>query len=306
MLWTRVALASAALAVLGLAQDEPNEGNQYATEPPPGVTPSGDCTPFHIFVARGSDEPYPGRAHKLLARLCTDPDGELHGDGCGYEDIIYPANSSADGKDAWCLSATKGAEAGQQQMTDYAKKCPNSSLLLVGYSQGAVVVGDILGGAGGPIWECVQPERPGLSRAEAPGSNVAGVLMFGSVKHTANETYNVGGASNLDGVGARTGEHLEGLRQYANITRDYCNSGDPICAVETEDAEGKNHWNYFEIYTNETADWLASTARKERAKQPANAKESSAPPSIIGGAATSKVFLSALGVAAVSLFPTVP
>lgn len=130
--------------------------------------------------------------------------------------------------------------------------------------------------------------------------------MFGSVKHTANETYNVGGASNLDGVGARTGEHLEGLRQYANITRDYCNSGDPICAVETEDAEGKNHWNYFEIYTNETADWLASTARKERAKQPANAKESSAPPSIIGGAATSKVFLSALGVAAVSLFPTVP
>ncbi|KAL8377412.1 hypothetical protein RB595_008201 [Gaeumannomyces hyphopodioides] len=298
MFWTRVSLVSA-LAALGLAQDEPNEGNQYTTDTSPGVAPSTDCKPFHIFVARGSDEPYPGRAHKLLARLCTDSDAELHGDGCGYEDIVYPANPSADGKDAWCLSATKGAEAGQRQMADYAKRCPNSSLLLVGYSQGAAVVGDILGGTGGPIWECVQPERPGLKRAEVPGSKVTGVLMFGSVKHTANETYNVGGASHLDGVRARTGEHLEGLRQYASITRDYCNSGDPICAVETEDAEGKHHWNYFELYTNETTEWLASTALKERVSQLANAQESSASSSV---AAASSIFLSVLGVAAVSLF----
>ncbi|EJT76564.1 hypothetical protein GGTG_06482 [Gaeumannomyces tritici R3-111a-1] len=240
MFWPCLAFLSA-LAALGLAQDEPNEGNQYTTDTLPGVTPSTDCKPFHIFVARGSDEPYPGRAHKLLARLCTDADAELHGDGCGYEDIVYPANPSSDGKDAWCLSATKGAEAEQRQMTDYAKKCPNSSLLLVGYSQGTAVVGDILGSTGGPIWECVQPERPGLKRAEVPGSKVAGVLMFGSIKRTANETYNVGGASHLDGVRAREGEHLEGLRQYANLTRDYCNAGDPIWAVETEDAKGKHH-----------------------------------------------------------------
>ncbi|KAL8342847.1 hypothetical protein RB598_004280 [Gaeumannomyces tritici] len=226
MFWSCLAFLSA-LAALGLAQDEPNEGNQYTTDTLPG--PGAATSPTRA-------------AHnKLLARLCTDADAELHGDGCGYEDIVYPANPSSDGKDAWCLSATKGAEAEQRQMTDYAKKCPNSSLLLVGYSQGAAVVGDILGSTGGPIWECVQPERPGLKRAEVPGSKVAGVLMFGSVKRTANETYNVGGASHLDGVRAREGEHLEGLRQYANLTRDYCNAGDPICAVETEDAKGKHH-----------------------------------------------------------------
>lgn len=45
-------------------------------------------------------------------------------------------------------SATGGAASGVAQMTAYAERCPISNLVLSGYSQGANVAGDILGGGG--------------------------------------------------------------------------------------------------------------------------------------------------------------
>lgn len=128
---------------------------------------SSDCDEYHIFLARGSDSAYPGHQGNLVKLIC---DGL--GDDCGYENIIYPANSSFAGEGMWCKSAGIGATNGQAQLRAYAEKCPESKLIVSGFSQGASVMLDILGGGGGPGFHCWdQPFNGPLSRSEVPGSN---------------------------------------------------------------------------------------------------------------------------------------
>jgi predicted esterase len=56
-------------------------------------------------------------------------------------------------------------------MTAYAEKRPNSKLILVGYSQGAQIALDILGGAGGILFNgCIEPPIPALDRSTSPGN----------------------------------------------------------------------------------------------------------------------------------------
>ena len=124
------------------------------------------CDDIRVFSIRGSDEPYPGRGGAMLGVMCSLFEDE--GVSCDYEDVVYPANISFSG--IFCESANTGALAGQAQMTEYAQRCPDSKLVLMGYSQGAGVAGDILGGGGGPIFGCEQARNPPLSRDTAPGS----------------------------------------------------------------------------------------------------------------------------------------
>jgi hypothetical protein len=125
---------------------------------------SSDCSPYHVFITRGSDEPYPGRLGNVTSQICK----EL-GD-CTFENIEYPAKSTAWGADEWCQSAGKGAANGQGQLKAYAEKCSDSKLILLGYSQGGSVAQDILGGGGGQVFECTQDTNPALDRSSSPGS----------------------------------------------------------------------------------------------------------------------------------------
>lgn len=126
---------------------------------------SSECSAYHVFVTRGSDEPYPGRLGNLTSEICKGV-----GEDCTFENIEYPAKSTAWGKEEWCKSAAKGAANGQAQVKAYAEKCSDSKLILLGYSQGASVTQDILGGGGGAVFECTQDSNPALDRSSSPGS----------------------------------------------------------------------------------------------------------------------------------------
>lgn len=126
-----------------------------------------DCNDVRIFSARGSDEPYPGRGGVMLGVMCSL--FESNGVSCDYEDVVYPANISYSG--IFCQSANIGAFSGQAQMTEYAQRCPDSKIVLTGYSQGGSVVGDILGGGGGVLFGRDQPFNPPLSRNTTLGSH---------------------------------------------------------------------------------------------------------------------------------------
>lgn len=122
---------------------------------------TSDCADLHLFLARGNNEPYPGRQSNLVEAVC---DGLS---SCDYEDLIYSALYT----DLYCQSAYDGTIAGHTQMAAYANRCPDSKLVLGGYSQGAQIVTDILGGAGGVFFnDCVQPAIPAMSRDTAPGN----------------------------------------------------------------------------------------------------------------------------------------
>jgi acetylxylan esterase len=122
-----------------------------------------DCKQFHVFISRGSDEPYPGRQGNLTSQICS----KLGKDKCSYEDIKYPAKSTAWGKEKWCESAAAGAANGQAQFRGYHDQCPDSKLILMGYSQGGSVAQDILGGGGGQVFECEQASNPALDASIA-------------------------------------------------------------------------------------------------------------------------------------------
>ncbi|KAH7171358.1 Alpha/Beta hydrolase protein [Dactylonectria macrodidyma] len=203
-----------------------------------------DCKDVHIFLAKGNNEPYPGRQGKLVTAIC---DGLS---SCDYEDIKFynPLES------VYCDSVFEGAANGIKQITAYNKACPDSKLVVSGYSQGGHVVGDILGGGGGTFFQgCVQNSNEGLDADSAPGNMIVAAAIFGDTRHTANQPYNVFSGAGDDGLFPRTEAMLAKLVTYGNALHNYCVETDPICAGGDVVAD---HLNYFDLYSDTVAEWV--------------------------------------------------
>ncbi|KAK3657429.1 hypothetical protein LTR22_009295 [Elasticomyces elasticus] len=164
-------------------------------------------------------------------------------------------------------------------MAAYAALCPHSKLILAGYSQGGQIATDILGGGGGYSFNgCYQPETPALDRTTSPGNQVAAVIIFGDTRHTKNQPYNYGNGSDLDGWFPRPASQLAAIEPWANITRDWCLSTDPICAANQTFSLVSSHLGYYNVYSDEAAAWL-----KEVASLTATASFTTAIPTSLSG-----------------------
>ena len=82
------------------------------------------CNNVQVFIARGSEEPYPGRQGALATAICSGVPF------CGYTDIGYPATFSD-----YCNSVSSGGANGTSLITAYAQRCPSAKIVLTGYSQ---------------------------------------------------------------------------------------------------------------------------------------------------------------------------
>jgi hypothetical protein len=235
---------------------------------------SDDCTPYHVFITRGSDEPYPGRLGNLTKEVCE----QIGKDDCSFENIEYPAKSTAWGVDEWCKSASKGASNGQAQVKAYSKKCSDSKLILVGFSQGAAVTQDILGGGGGQVFECTQDTNPALDRSTGAGANIVVAVTFGAVVRSRDQNFTVGEGVNYDGRRARTPEQLSALQKYSSVFLDYCHYGDPMCAVGSEPADVYAHLDYFLEHNEEVSKWIAGKAKGKAVSAPSQSASKSISP----------------------------
>lgn len=90
-----------------------------------GSRQTQDCDAVHVFLARGTNEDYPGRQISVVNAVCNGVSS------CGYEDIQYPASFVPD----YCTSVGVGVVNGTSQITAYATQCPDAQLVLSGYSQ---------------------------------------------------------------------------------------------------------------------------------------------------------------------------
>lgn len=95
----------------------------------PRQTSTDDCADVHIFLARGTSEEYPGRQINVVYAICNGTGATAT---CDYEDIVYPASFVLPD---YCVSVGEGVTAGTAQITDYASRCPDSQLVISGYSQ---------------------------------------------------------------------------------------------------------------------------------------------------------------------------
>ncbi|GKZ21626.1 hypothetical protein AbraIFM66951_005168 [Aspergillus brasiliensis] len=203
------------------------------------------CAKVHMMLARGTTESYPGLLGSLTDLVMDAiPDSD-------YENIIYPATQEGS-----TPSYEEGIYNGTAQLKAYTKACPESKVVLFGYSQGAMVVSDMLAGGG---------DNGTLGNITAPavdpetGSHIAAVLLYGDPRHMPNQTYNVGNVT-ATGKYPRSPEQLAALSVYADRLHDYCDDKDGVC-----DAAGTNlsaHLAYATIWDKVAATWVESMMQK--------------------------------------------
>ncbi|KAK4561375.1 hypothetical protein LTR86_004692 [Recurvomyces mirabilis] len=214
---------------------------------------TGSCTDVHIFIARGWNEDYPGRQGNLTTRVCND----LPGMTCDYEDIAYDAYSTD-----YCPSVDAGEALALSQINAYYAKCPETAIVLSGYSEGATVIGNVLAGDTGDVF-CPSSGHPGLTdTTSGPSCNIAAVTLFGNPRHTANQPYNVlAGSPGMANSNRSQAEGLDRMAFYTPRLHDYCNYDDLICAPGLGANTVEAHTNYFELYSAEAAQYIADLVK---------------------------------------------
>lgn len=158
------------------------------------------CPDVEVVFARGTGEPpgvgYIGQAFVDALR------SQVGGRSVGVYAVNYPATND------YSNSASAGANDASAHVQYMVANCPNTRMVLGGYSQGAVVI-DVITSAGVPL-------PFGLVPAPMPpkvADHVAAVAVFGN-----NSSKGPGGP--LTAISPL----------YGAKAVDLCNPGDPICS----------------------------------------------------------------------------
>jgi cutinase len=155
-----------------------------------------DCPDVEVVFARGTGEP-PGLGDVGNA-FVSSLRSKVGGKSVGVYAVNYPATRNV-------LHAAAGANDAAAHMNDIAANCPNTRMVLGGFSQGAYVV-DIITGTGIPSLGFNSPPATDVA------NNVAAVTVFGNPLN-------------------RLGGPLTALSPlYGAKAIDLCNGRDPICS----------------------------------------------------------------------------
>ncbi|KAI1107971.1 carbohydrate esterase family 5 protein [Jackrogersella minutella] len=179
-----------------------------------GMTRRQNCPGIHIFGARETTAP-PGFGSALtVVNLIQQANG-----GATSESIIYPAA----GGNVYGASVAAGVAAVANQTKVFNQMCPDSKIVMVGYSQGAQIVDDAF---------CGGPDGLSLNTTKATVSSgvskmVAAIILMGDPRHVNGLPFNVGNAT-AGGFAARP----VGFQcpAFQDIIQAYCDAEDPFCA----------------------------------------------------------------------------
>ncbi|GIJ60816.1 hypothetical protein Vau01_083320 [Virgisporangium aurantiacum] len=161
-----------------------------------GAASDGDCAAVTVIAARGTGEP--AGTGFLLGQVSRQIDSRVDVP-VTVVGLDYPA-------------AAEFVNSPRQGVAELNRlvAASNGCLVLLGYSQGAIVVGDALAGF-----------------SAANGAKVRAAVMFGDPRFNSVEPYNLGtfGTPSRGLNPRRAGE----LAAFNDRIQDYCNGGDPVC-----------------------------------------------------------------------------
>ncbi|KAH8590795.1 cutinase [Bisporella sp. PMI_857] len=212
------------------------------------VTSSKACADIHFMLARGTTESYPGTTYSMAELVAENTNLTSN-----YEDIIYPAVDES-GSDSYFIGRT----AVGSQVNAYAIACPDAKIVLISYSQGAMIVGDALAGGGGDstLGNVTQPLI-----SEEVSKHIAANVYYGNPRHAPFQSYNFGNNTwNVTGKYPRLEYQVQYLHdRYLNVTADWCNNGDGVCSP-SEGADSLSlHIAYAQDYDLVAAAWILKT-----------------------------------------------
>jgi cutinase len=183
-------------------------------------TASADCPDIEVIFARGTTEP-PGLG-KVGGAFVDQLRGKVGGRSVGSYAVNYPASYDF-------MAAANGANDASAHVQYMMGACPNTRLVLGGYSQGAAVM-DVIAAVPFPSFGFDNPLPP-----NAPDF-VAGTAAFGNPS-------------------AKLGLPLTSSPVWGGRSIDLCNGGDPVCQTDGESVPA--HSAYAGGQTNTAANFIA-------------------------------------------------
>ena len=142
-------------------------------------SPLDSCPKIHVFGARETTAPQGYGTAATVVNLVTSSHS-----GSTAEAIVYPAcgGQSSCGGVSYANSAAQGTSAVAQAVNSFNERCPDTELVLVGYSQGGQIMDNaVCGDDSGKI---------GLSTAALAMTKA--VILMGDPRHIVGLPYNVG------------------------------------------------------------------------------------------------------------------
>jgi hypothetical protein len=193
--------------------------------PPTRWKPDLRCTDYLLATVRGTSERLDSETSLLTPiaeQIAQSEPGRT-----SRIDVPYPAtaanlHTTPDGAD-FGATADQGVTMLVGLLNQTATTCPEQRTVLMGYSQGALIVGDTLlapslrraGEATGPL-------------SKAAAEHVTAVVLYGDPRFVGTDTFNAGRYDHhLDGWGGprRPGE----LNAFASRLRSFCVADDFVC-----------------------------------------------------------------------------
>ncbi|GAA2426314.1 cutinase family protein [Actinomadura vinacea] len=180
---------------------------------------AAQCQAVSVISARGTTEPQDG---SFLQKPMGDLILREFPGRSKYTELTYPASIPFDG------SAPVGVGNLINTLNTEARQCPDQKYILLGYSQGAGVVGDALAASSARIWGADKG-----TVGAAASSRIAAVVMFGDIRFRAGEPYNVGTFEPGKQSGDPPPRPLGALSTYASRIQNYCVKDDFVCQGST-------------------------------------------------------------------------
>lgn len=165
---------------------------------PPAAGAAG-CTKYVIVSARGTGESQTnpsGYSAWIKGVLAQAPGGS------NYEVVYLAATDYIDGP-------IQGQQDTIRYLNQQKTKCPGQQYLLIGYSEGAIVI------------------ARAIRALPVPDTQVAAIILLGNPVWKSGKPYNKGTAKTGQGSASIQGIEIPG--KYANKLQDICNTGDIVC-----------------------------------------------------------------------------
>ncbi|KAJ4424876.1 carbohydrate esterase [Gnomoniopsis sp. IMI 355080] len=166
------------------------------------------CPGVHVFGARETTaSPGYGSAGTVVTSIVNAHSGATS------EAISYPAcgGQSSCGSVSYANSVSQGTSAVISAVSAFAKSCPDTELVLVGYSQGGEIFDAALCGASG-------------TGGSLSSYNIKAAIFMGDPRFKAGAPYNVGTCT-AGGFDQRSGS----CGNYNSLIQSYCDAADPYC-----------------------------------------------------------------------------
>jgi len=187
---------------------------------PIGIASADDCPDIEVVFARGTnDSPGLGNVGGAFVDALR---GKVGGRSVGAYAVNYPASFDF-------LAAAGGANDASAHIQYMVDNCPNTRLVLGGYSQGAAVI-DVISAVPVPAVGFNNPLPP-----NAP-DHVAAIAVFGNPS-------------------AKLGLPLTVSPVWGGRAIDLCNADDAVCQTDGENMAA--HRAYAGGPTNQAADFVA-------------------------------------------------